>query len=174
MTTETTTKADKMTRAELLQALGQFVNQRPGFDPMNYGDAASYRADTRTAQRQRSDALAMLAWIGWHEQTITADDIRKALRGSGRLQLRDSGRLDYCTGQYWPTEFRAGVCRVLSSLIWDYLRSDMPPPVNDDDVSRGVASPLYLRNGRKVSAGDFLRAQARIAFDAGICRRWFN
>jgi hypothetical protein len=167
-----TNKADSMTRKELMALLTRFVNQRPGFDPMNYDDAASYRGDQRTAQRQRADALAMLGWLGWHD-SITADDIRKALRGSGRLQLRDSGALEYCTGRYWPTEFRVGVCRVLSSIIRDYLRENMPAPINDADVSRGVDMPKYSRNGHTVSAGDYLRAKARAEFDVGICRRWF-
>ena len=32
--------------------------------------------------------------------------------------------LDYCTGQYWPTEYRAAACVVLASALWAYWRAD--------------------------------------------------
>lgn len=147
-----------LTREELMAMLTAFVNQRPGFDPCNYGTASSYRSDQRTAQRQRSDALEMLAAIGWRE-SITAHDIRKALQGSGRLQLRDDGRLDYCTGQYWPTEFRAGVCRVLSQLLWDYWREN---------------SPAELHERHDGSWGNHIRATARRELGRGVAQRWFR
>lgn len=165
--------AAQMTRAELLALIAAHVNGRPGFDWHNYGDAASYRADMRTAARQKNDALAMLAAIGWRD-SIDADAIRKALQSGGRLTLSDDGRLEYCTGQYYPTEFRAGACRVLSSLLWDYWRENMPPPSNDDDVSRGVASPRYKYRGRTMCAGDYLRRKAREELGAGLASRWFR
>ena len=140
--------AKELSRAELLALLHSFVNSRPGFDWHNYGDAASYRADMRTATRQRADALEMLAAIGWRE-SITADDIRDALQSGGRLRLQDDGRLNYCTGQYYCTEYRAGACRVLSSILWD-----------------------YWREGR--STGDDIRKSARNNLSRGVVARWFR
>lgn len=151
--------ADTLTRAELLQRLERFIAQRPGFDFANYGDVSSYRADARTATRQLNDARAMLAAISWR-QGITADDIRAALRSGGRLTLRGDGALDYCTGQYWPTEYRAGACRVLASLLWDHYRA--------------VALPTRpTPDGRKVS-GDDVRRTARRELGSGIAGRWFH
>lgn len=162
------TIVDTLTRAELLERLERFIAQRPGFDWHNYGDSASYRADTRTATRQLADGRAMLAAIAWRE-SITADTIRAELRGSGRLTLQDDGTLDYCTGQYWPTEFRAGVCRVLASLLWDYWRDDMPAR----DVNGNFPHPS--RRGFIVSsAGDYLRGKARAELGAPIASRWFR
>ena len=159
-----TTTADKLTRAELLQRLERFIAQRPGFDFANYGDAASYRADARTATRQLNDARAMLSALSWRDY-ITADMIRAKLRSSGRLRLLDNGALDYCTGQYWPTEYRAGACRVLASLLWDAWRDDMPAPDADGKVAH---------NGRKVWPGDYLRDKARREFGRAIAGRWFR
>lgn len=161
------TTADTLTRAELLQRLERFIAQRPGFDPANYGDSASYRADARTATRQLNDARAMLAAIGWRE-SIDATAIRAALRSGGRLTLQDNGTLDYCAGQYWPTEYRAGVCRVLVTILWDYWRDNMPP--RDDN---GMV-PGPNRFGHAMSGGDYLRRTARAEFGRSIADRWFR
>ncbi len=173
MSTKTRKTAAALSRAELLAMLHAFVRGRPGFNPYNYGSVSSYRSDQRRAERQLHDAEAMLSAIGWRD-SIEAGHIRKALQGGGRLTLDDSGRLDYCAGQYYPTEFRAGACRVLSQLLWDYWRANMPPPANEDDVKSMAQSPVYHHNGRKVSAGDYLRAKARAEFGRGIASRWFD
>lgn len=166
-TANTPTAADTLTRAELLERLERFIAQRPGFDFSNYGDMASYRADARTATQQLNDARAMLAAISWRE-SITADMIRAALRSGGRLTLRDDGTLDYCTGQYWPTEYRAGACRVLASILWDYWRDNMP--ARDDN---GMV-PGPNRFGHAMSAGDYLRRTARSELGKSIANRWFR
>jgi len=46
-------------------------------------------------------------------------------------------RVDYCTGQYFPTEYRPAVSRVLSSVLWAYWRENMAEP--DGDALRRVA-----------------------------------
>jgi hypothetical protein len=39
-------------------------------------------------------------------------------------------RIDYTTGQYFPTEYRAAVARLCANALWDYIReSSMPSPV---------------------------------------------
>lgn len=141
--------ASELTRSDLLAMLGAFVLQRPGFDWRNYGDATSYRADMREATRQRNDALEMLAAIGWRD-SIDANAIRAALQSGGRLTLSDCGRLEYCTGQYYCTEFRAGACRVLSQLLWDYWRES------------------------GCTTGDAIRRKARQEFGRGCASRWFR
>ena len=162
------TIADTLTRAELLQRLERFVAQRPGFDFANYGDSASYRADARIATRQLNDARAMLAAISWRE-SIDSAAIRAALRSGGRLTLQDDGALDYCAGQYWPTEYRAGVCRVLASILWDYWRDNMPKDRND---AGNIPGPN--RFGGAMSPGDYLRRTARAELGRSIASRWFR
>ena len=156
--------ADLLRRSDLLQLIEKHINQRPGFDPMNYGDAAGYRAAARTATRQLHDARAMLAFVACRP-AITEYAIRAALRGGGRMRLRDSGELEYCTGQYWPTEYRAGACRVLATIIWDYWRDGMPP--------RDENSMIH-ESGRAISAGDWLRRKARQTFGRPLASRWFS
>lgn len=161
------TLADNLTRAELLQRLERFISQRPGFDFANYGDMACYRADARMTTRQLNDARAMLAAIAWRE-SIAADTIRAALQSGGRMQLLDNGALDYCESQYWPTEYRAGVCRVLADILWDYWRNNMPAELNEDG---NIPGPN--RFGGAMSPGDYLRCMARSELGRSIASRWF-
>lgn len=159
-----TTIADSLSRAELLQRLERFIAQRPGFDFANYGNGTSYRADARIATRQLKDARAMLAAIGRREP-IDSAAIRAALRSGGRLMLQDDGALDYRTGQYWPTEYRASVCRVLASILWDYWRDNMLKDRNDAGGNRF---------GGAMSPGDYLRRTARAELGRSIATRWFR
>jgi hypothetical protein len=38
----------------------------------------------------------------------------------------DGKRLDYTTGQYWPTEYRRAAAAVLASALWSYWRDCVP------------------------------------------------
>ena len=62
-----------------------------------------------------------------------------------------SVRVDYCTGQYYPVEFRAAVCHTLSSALWDYFRE---------------------RCGCQTA--DAIRTMARRELGRSIARRWFG
>lgn len=160
--TVTNKPASELTRAELLALLSAFINQRPGLEHANYGDAASYRSESRSITADGHDARALLAAVSWRD-SIDADTIRKALQGSGRLTLSDSGRLAYCTGQYFPTEYRPAACRVLAGLLWDYWR--------DGYVTAGKSpDPANAYHG----AGDDIRRAARREFSRRIVRHYFN
>lgn len=85
--------------------------------------------------------------------------------------------LDYCTGQYWPTEYRKAACAVLASAIWDWMREHcMPAPMARHASDTRDCYIWKNASGRSaiVSAGDYLRAAARREFGATIARRWFN
>lgn len=133
------------TKAELISALRAFAAQRPGLEYGNYGGVAAYRAESRRIQRQLADARALLAAVEARE-SITAENMLAELRG--RLTWNGSG-LDYCTCQYWPVEYRAAVCRSLSSVLWAFWR--------DCGFDR---------------AG--IRAFAARTFGRGIRDRWFD
>lgn len=134
----------------ILDLIQKFIESRPGFEFANYGDAASYRADYRSSLSDLHDARQLLAAVRWHG--ISAEALKTALAGafSGRLSYKD-GRLDYCVGQYYPTEYRAAACAVLASALWAYFREQ---PGND--------------------TGPAIRYRARQDFGKGITRRWFN
>lgn len=139
---------DMTTKAELIESLRQFAEQRPGLEFGNYADTASYRAESRRITRQLADAKRMLLAVE-RMDSIGADDILAHLRG--RLTWDTArGELDYCTGQYFPVEYRAAVCSAVSSVLWAHFRE----------------------TGCKTAPD--IRKAARRWFDAGLVARWFN
>jgi hypothetical protein len=55
----------------------------------------------------------------------------EALRGafSGRLEWHPDGYFDYCTGQYYPTEYRSAAAAVLEHYV-ELVRPKSLPPKN--------------------------------------------
>lgn len=143
------------TKSTIIAALDAFIRQRPGLEFGNYGDVSSYRSEVRSIGKDLQHARALLRYVEWHD-SITADMILNAAQ-SGRLSIKVEGdkvRVDYCTGQYWPTEYRPAVSRLLSSVIWDYWRDHCMP--------EGV-----------LNRGDWLRKHAVREFGTSVARRWF-
>jgi len=171
----------------IIDALRRFIAQRPGLEFGNYGDVKAYRAEMRAITRDRHDAETLLAAVE-RAHGITGDALQAAFRDaySGRLScevvaVRDvvgsqentleyRVTLNYCTGQYFPTEYRKAACAVLASALWDYVREQcMPTP-------RGDGSYELTINGRTscYSVGDWLRARFRREFGRHIAARWFS
>lgn len=135
------------TKTEILAAMRGFIEARPGFDPANYisrgpsfdrAGARALRADQRRATRQLNDARALLTYID-NRDSITADMLLTNLRGGRLTWDRTRGQLDYCTGQYYPVEYRAAAARVLAGTIWDWIREECLPPTADGDDIRAAA-----------------------------------
>lgn len=160
------------TKEQICSLLRAFINQRPGLDIANYGDVSSYRSELRGITRDRKEALELLRAIELRD-SITAEDMREGFRAfMGRLSLvSKDGKpaLEYCTGQYFPTEYRAAVCAVCASVLWAYMRDCMPTP-DGHEISRTGAIDTY--DG--LSAGEWLRRHFRREFGRGIQSRWFN
>lgn len=148
----------------IVRLLGDWIKQRPGLDPADYGlypgcrpderaEALKYyNADMRNITGQLHDARRLLKYVAEHDD-ISAADLTAAFRAySGRLQLKGES-LEYCTGQYFPTEYRAAACAVLAMAIWDYH------------------SPDYKDND---NPGDSIRAAMVRIFGRPIARRWFD
>ena len=77
-----------------------------------------------------------------------------AADNGGRLTLTIDGdkvRIDYVTGQYWPTEYRRAVCALMSSVIWAWLRENC-----------------------EYKTGDDIRKAARRELGQSIANRWFK
>jgi hypothetical protein len=91
--------------------------------------------------------------------------------------------IDYCTGQYFPTEYRRAACAVLASALWEYTREHCSPRGTERErhVQHGSATNLPMSTetqwklGAKwMSPGDWLRAHFAREFGRGIASRWFN
>jgi hypothetical protein len=135
-------------RTEILEALARFVAQRSGIDGRNYGGSReAFLGDYRRILRDGRDARALLRVV--ELSTCLPDSILADVLKSGRLTW-DGKRLDYCAGQYFPTEYRAAVCRALASVLWNYW----------GDGGRYTAEQI--------------RAAAKSNLGRGIAKRWFN
>ncbi len=154
----TNNRIKKMTQKTSIAALRAFIAQRPGLDYANYGDPKSYNAEARSIRRDGSDARQILAIVEARDE-ITAEDLQRAAQSAfcGRLSLVEKGDkvgVDYCVGQYWPTEYRAAACAVLAQALWDDERRHRPA---------GEEHP-----------GDAMRRNFRIMFGRAIQKRWFD
>ena len=154
---------DKISKSELIDVFREWVNKRPGLDPRDYGAGNGgdwrtyYNQDARMCTQQRSDALVFLNFF--ERSQMTAENVVDAFEHSfsGRLSLKyDEKRgwhLEYCTGQYYPTEYRNAAAAVLASAIWYYRRDDYK------DCER---------------IGDEIRKSMIRTFGKSIAKRWFN
>ena len=145
---------------EIINALYTFANKRPGLDPRNYirdyrdsEGRATYRAEVRSITRDLHHSRALLRRV--ELSGITAAEIITASREafSGRLTITatDEGvvKIDYCTGQYFPTEYRKAIASVCARALWNYWREDSKP-------------------------ADGIRQLARREFPRAIARAYFN
>jgi hypothetical protein len=148
-----------MTRETIIDALYSFARQRPGLEFGNYGDVSAYRSEMRSITKDLHDARILLGAL--NRSSIDAETLKRAFSAySGRLSIveTDKGvKLDYCTGQYWPTEYRRAVCAVAASALWDHYRD-------------GFAASAKAGE----SPGDAIRRCFRFEFGRSIARRWFS
>lgn len=137
------------TRELIISNLRAFIAQRPGFDWGNYSPSVqAYRSDVRLAGQQLRDAREMLRAVEWR---TSIDAAQLTTDQSGRLTVNpETGAVDYCAGQYWCTEYRAGVCRLLAGLLWSHARAAYPQ-----------------------LDGDGLRRLMAREYGRGLARRWF-
>lgn len=159
-----------LTKNHILTALRAWINQRPGLEFGNYGEVSAYRSELRSITKDRAHALKLLQAVELRD-SITADDLIAAFSRaySGRLSISEAtnrkgehaAKLDYCTGQYWPTEYRKAAAAVLASALWDAKRSDgMPDAATLESI--------------KQSPGTWLRESFRREFGRSIQSRWFD
>ena len=149
MNTQTATAASspRAYRDHILGELAAFAASRPRLEYGNYGDRAAYRAEVRGITKDLHHARALLTAV--RLSSVTEAQLVAAFC-TGRLSW-DGSRLDYCTGSYYPTEYRRAVCAVLASALWAYYREDC-----------------------LCDTGDKIRAAARRDLPRAIVSRWFN
>ena len=154
-------------KQQIIAALYAFIGQRPGLEYGNYGEPVSYRAEQRAITKDRHQARQLIRDVELRD-SISADDIINASKGaySGRLTIveRAGGAIaiDYCAGQYFPTEYRRAVCAVMASVLWNWKRAQCMP-----DSFKGATVP-------PTSPGDYLRAGFKREYGRGMAARWFS
>lgn len=119
-----------MQKSAVISAIIRFINQRPGLEFANYGDVDAYRHDSSRITKDKHLAHKLVNYV-MLRNSITAEDILEASKRaySGRLQINqtaDGFDVDYCTGQYFPTEYRRAAACVLACAVWHRLAADKP------------------------------------------------
>lgn len=109
-----------------LVVLVALAAQNPGLEWDNYGGGsftpehhraslAAYRSDARRCQAGMAAVRDAVCGMNWLD--MTDDDFLAACADSGRVELtrRDDGSIaaHYCAGQYYPTEYRHAIARVI-------------------------------------------------------------
>lgn len=159
----------------ICNALAAFIRQRPGLEFRNYCSSwtdtegrRAYFTEARRIARDKRDAESLLLAVR-HNDGISADAIIAASQRaySGRLTLEpheDGVTVDYCTGQYWPTEYRRAAAAVCAAALWDWQRENMPEP----------SQKLNFHGYDGTNAGDWLRRKFRQDFGSAMQKRWFD
>ena len=99
-------------------------------------------------------------------------------------------KIDYCTGQYFPTEYRRAVAAICAGALWDWVRDKAMPPRAYTVAGKKeyatleeatAAARAYLpaivsieETYRGLSGGDWLRRYFRREFGRGLASRFFN
>jgi hypothetical protein len=121
-------KNENQSILKAFETLEKFINARPNLDPANYGchpEQLAYSSQSQRIEARRSmhSELASIQKDGTRARkalkeartyspnaAVLAEAFGQAF--SGRLSW-DGSKLDYCTGQYFPTEYRAAAATVL-------------------------------------------------------------
>jgi hypothetical protein len=146
---------------EIISALRTFASKRPQLEYDNYASSSSYRLESRAITKDLHHARRLIRKV--ELSGITAQDLIVASTEafSGRLTIipantySDQFKIDYCTGQYFATEYRKAVCAVLARALWNHWREDR----KDGDI---------------MTTGQQLRAIARSELGAPLARIYFG
>jgi hypothetical protein len=146
------TQTIELSDSQLISLLIKFTNQKPGLDPREYGASyQEYRREARRITKDRHDALVLVSAVA--ERPAAIGKLRHYLETSGDRLTLSADKLEYCVGQYFPTEYRPAVARACASALWAYWRDDV--------------------HGGTLEAGD-IRDSARRTFRSKRIREYFG
>lgn len=135
-----------------LYALVEYSAQGPGLDTRCYfsewrdeSGRKAYRDESRNIGKdwkRLKQLLQEASAVGVEDRHILA---AAQSAYSGRYEWTGD-KWTYCTGQYWPTEYRAGACAVLAQAIRE-RRREVPPE------TRPVATVAELKRLNRENGG---------------------
>lgn len=162
---------------EIFAAFTQWINQKPRLDFANYGDRRAYASEVRQITKDKHTATKALREA--QSYPFNAEAMAQALRGSysGRLSwvlknpckcglehcpVHEVGAFDYCTGQYWPTEYRKAAYAVLANYC-DAVRPKQLPSENQEfRTMADLKAANAVKGGHWFSRGNMKFARSRV------------
>lgn len=157
-TTPTTTTGAPV---DALSLLINYARQRPGLDPRDYGQGhdgwRAYRREAAEITRDLSDFHQLLNLaLRRYSHAELMHEIRAHLTNTGDRLTLEGDRLQYITGQYWPTEYRAACCRVLVRLIWkSYQRETTGDGAHVYETGHDIRKAIRAEVSRRVASNYF-------------------
>jgi hypothetical protein len=117
---------------QVIKMLACYAAKNPGLDFRDYcrdyrdidGRAAYFREARDITNDLRRVREAILAA---YYASVTNDDLVECSKGE-RLTIEPTNygfKLDYCVGQYWPTEYRGAVARLLNRATHKAARRNL-------------------------------------------------
>jgi hypothetical protein len=142
-------------KEQIIGLLWNFINERPGLDFRDYGDAKLYRAELRQIGKDLRHARALLNAVE-RSGMVSGEWLHESLTKGGRLSIKRNDKssaleLTFLAVQCYSTEYRKAVCSVLASCLLSAERKAFPRLTCDE-----------------------LRARFRRRFGRGIQGAWFN
>jgi hypothetical protein len=140
-----------------IDKLVEFANQKPGLVFANYGDRYYYNKEVREIAKDLHDFRELLN-LAFRRIDNLDEQLTMYLKNtSGRLLLNANNELEYCTGQYFCTEYRPACNRVLVDLIFasyrDEIEDNTPNPVYKDGIE--IRKAIKKQVSRRVYSNYF-------------------
>ena len=135
--------------ATCLENLISFVNQAPGFCFANYGSYKYYRKDYSESLKDKHSFFEILSLAS---RLVDRSELQKRVYeylwvNSGRLFCDEAGKIDYHTGQYFPTEYRNQSCRIISTVLWQIVRNQNPE-FTGIEIRKYIKKRLSTKNSK--------------------------
>ena len=112
---ETIEILNKTDKPFLIKLFRDFINQKPNIDRHDYSSYSMLQNEYNKISKQKQKALAQLELFEILPlvKEVLAHSLVYAFSGRLRLKSNKEIYLDYCTGQYFPTEYRLAIYHVL-------------------------------------------------------------
>lgn len=118
-----------------VEKIEKFVNQRSGIVFRDYAENGrdiegikAFNSDYRQIINDRQDFYSILNLaIRRLTETKLNEMLTEVLTTrDGRLTMnKETGKLNYCEGQYFPTEYRKAAARIVANMVWASYRDEI-------------------------------------------------
>lgn len=138
-----------------LHLLREFANQKPSLNFDDYGNRSDYQKESREITKDLHDFRELVYLASARIENLN-DKLTSYLENtSGRLCLKD-GKLEYTTGQYFPTEYRPAANNVLRDVIFaDYIDEKDSEGNDLYSTGRDICKAIRRNLSRRVASNYF-------------------
>ncbi len=116
-TKNTNTMNTQTQNINALELLVKFANAKPCLNFADYGEVKSYRAESREITKDLHDFRELLTLCSFRVNNLNESILNEISTSNGRLTI-EGNKLQYITGQYFPTEYRPAANFILKSILW--------------------------------------------------------